>query len=115
VAVVQGLGNNSPADNVPASTYSAAIIVMSQTVSTISLAYLPCFVTLQPKPDVQVTQSVTPTTASLQPGNQPLFTFTAVVSAAAGSGYVNGVKLDVALPAGLERLGDIAAAPDGEI
>jgi hypothetical protein len=64
-------------------------------------------------PDISVTQSVTPASAPLVPGNQPVFTFTSIVRAAAGSGRVNNARLSVALSAGLARTGDVLASPNG--
>jgi hypothetical protein len=68
---------------------------------------------LQLTPDITVTQSVTPATASLVPGNQPVFTFTSIVRAAAGSGRVNNAQLAISLSPGLARTGDVVATPDG--
>jgi hypothetical protein len=75
---------------------------------------VPTALHLQLTPDITVAQSVSPSAASLVPGNQPVFTFSSTVSAAAGSGRVNSARLDVSLSAGLARTGDITAQPDGE-
>ncbi|KAF6258654.1 hypothetical protein COO60DRAFT_1638986 [Scenedesmus sp. NREL 46B-D3] len=64
-------------------------------------------------PDVAVSQAVNPAAATLSPGNQPVFTFTSTVGAAAGSGRVNGAQLRINLSAELARTGDIVAQPDG--
>jgi hypothetical protein len=66
-------------------------------------------------PDIIIAESVSPSAASMVPGNQPVFTFSSTVSAAAGSGRVNSARLDVSLSAGLARTGDITAQPDGEL
>jgi hypothetical protein len=59
-----------------------------------------------------VSQTVDPASAPLVPGNQPVFTFNSVVSVAGGR--VNNAQLSITLSAGLARIGDIVAQPDGE-
>lgn len=93
--------------HVPAASHDTHTLLIAESMRR------PCPVCLQRTPDIVIGQAVSPAAASTVPGNQPLFTFSSTVSAAAGSGRLNNARLDVSLSAGLARTGDILALPDG--